>query len=328
MRTLRLGRTGVEVGAVGFGTWPLGGPSVKQDSPVGWAGADDAASVAALVRAHELGIRHWDTADVYGDGRAEQVIGQAFDRIAREDVFLASKVGWDPGTHAHFYHPELIRDHLERSLRNLRTDHIDLHYLHHCDFGEGDAWLDDALALLHRSRDEGKIRFVGLSDWDNGKVARLMDRVDPDVVQVYRNLVDDTYESSGLKEKVAAHGSGVAFFSTIKHGLLLGKYEAPTTFAEGDVRARIAAFGDAGALAALRDARDQVCARLGGYGEPVLEALISGILMDAPGSCALLGLRSPEQVERAARIVGELRDDDVRFVKALYGEIESAGGLQ
>lgn len=328
MRTLRFGRTDIDVAAIGFGTWPLGGPNGEGENSVGWAGADDDASVDALVRAHEVGIRHWDTADVYGNGRAEQVVGRAWSRVPRDEVFLATKVGWDPGEYEHFYHPELIRDHIERSLKNLQTDRIDLFYLHHCDFGENDVWLDGALEELHRARDAGKIRFVGLSDWDNGKVARLFSRVDPDAVQVYRNVVDDTYASSGLRECVEQADVGVVFFSTIKHGLLLGKYEKPTTFGEGDVRGRIAAFKDADTLAQLRDAKDQVVSRLGTAEQPVLEALISSILMDAPTACSILGLRNPDQVTRAGQIAGELSDDDVRFVRDLYAAIPTAGGLR
>lgn len=328
MRTLRFGRTNKDVAAIGFGTWPLGGPNGEGDAAVGWAGADDEASVDALVRAYERGIRHWDTADVYGNGRAEQVVGRAWSRVPRDEIFLATKVGWDPGEYGHFYHPALVRSRIERSLANLQTDRIDLFYLHHCDFGEGDAYLDGALAELHAARDAGKIRFIGLSDWDNGKVARLLSRVDPDAVQIYRNVVDDTYASSGMKEQAERADVGVVFFSTIKHGLLLGKYDAPTTFGPGDVRDRIAAFRDADTLEKLRDARDRVVERFDSAEQPVLEALISSILMDAPGACAILGLRSQEQVERAAQIVGEISDEDVRFVRELYAAIPSAGGLR
>lgn len=329
MRTLRLGRTGVEVAAVGFGTWPLGGPKSIDGEPVGWAGADDDQSVDALVRAFELGIRHYDTADVYGDGRAEELIGRAFARgVPRDQVFLASKVGWDPGGREHFYHPDVIRDHFERSCRLMGVETIDLYYLHHCDFGEGDRYLDDALECLGRLRDAGKIRFLGLSDWDNAKVAARMDRVDPDVVQVYRNLLDDTYEESGLKEKVREKDCGVAFFSPLLHGLLLGKYDAPVRFPEGDVRNRVPGFQDADLIASLRRARDRILERFEGVDEPVLNAVVSGILMDEPNACALLGLRNRDQVERAAKIQGELGDDDFAFVRDLYRDMRGSGGLR
>jgi aryl-alcohol dehydrogenase-like predicted oxidoreductase len=82
---------------------------------------------------------------------------------------------------------------------------------------------------MHRLRDEGKVRFVGLSDWDGSKIMQYVERVDPDAVQPYRNLVDDDYESSGLKAYVDAHDLGVAFFSPLKHGLLLRGDPSATT---------------------------------------------------------------------------------------------------
>ena len=119
-----------------------------------------------------------------------------------------------------------MREQAERSLRNMRTDVIDLYYFHHCDFGPDDVYFDGALETMRRLRDEGKVRFIGLSDWDASRIMRFIERVDPDVVQPYRNLVDDGYESSGLKQWVDRHDLGVAFFSPLKHGLLLGKYDS------------------------------------------------------------------------------------------------------
>ena len=83
----------------------------------------------------------------------------------------------------------------------------------------------------------------------------------PDVVQPYRNLIDDTYESSGLKRWVDAHDLGVAFFSPLKHGLLLGKYDRPQEFPQGDFRSGIPQFRDAAFLARMRRLRDEISKR-------------------------------------------------------------------
>jgi aryl-alcohol dehydrogenase-like predicted oxidoreductase len=143
------------------------------------------------------GITHWDTADAYGHGHAEQLIGQAFaEGVPRKDIFLASKFGFQRGGADHFYDPTYMREQCEISLRDLQTDVIDLYYFHHCDFGPNDVYFDDALENMRRFRDEGKIRFIGLSDWDARKIMKFIDRVDPDVVQPFRNIIDDAYESS------------------------------------------------------------------------------------------------------------------------------------
>jgi aryl-alcohol dehydrogenase-like predicted oxidoreductase len=323
MRKVRLGRTGVEVSAISLGAWPIGGPNTTAaGAHVGWTGRTDDEARAALRAAREAGIDHWDSADVYGDGRSERLIGEVLQEVGRDGLFLASKVGWDAGPHDHVYHPEQVRARIDRSLRNLGVDQIDLYYLHHCDFGPEGEYLDDALAELHKARDAGKIRFVGLSDWDPAKVARYAPRVNPDVVQPYRNVAADTYASSGLQGWVEEHDAGVAFFSPIRHGLLLGKYAEPTTWGPGDFRQNVAAFGDAEALATLRAKADALRERFGDHPEPVLGPLLGALLEDSRGSCCLLGLRTPEQVQAASRADAALSGDDAAWVRGLYAEVK------
>lgn len=319
MRFIRLGRTGCEVSALSFGTWSHGGPKTVGKEAVGWSGHDDEQAIAALTLAAERQIVHWDTADVYGDGHAEGLIGSVWDQVPRDRIFLATKLGWDPGPHGHAYHPTQIRERLDRSLRLLRTDRVDIYYFHRCEFGPDDAYLDDAVAVFRELRDEGKIRFIGLSDWDLHKLTRYAERVDPDVVQAYRNVLDDSYGSSGLEQWVAANDAGVAWFSPLKHGLLLGKYERPTTFDEGDMRNRIPGFSDQDVLDHLRRCRDRVTERFGDRTcQPVLMALVGVLLVDAPTACVLLGMRDPKQVEAAAELGELLSPEDASWVRALY----------
>jgi aryl-alcohol dehydrogenase-like predicted oxidoreductase len=273
-----------------------------------------------LRRGWELGLTHWDTADVYGDGHAEELIGSLWGDVPREEIFLASKVGWDRGGYDHYYHPESIERHFERSLQLLATERIDLYYLHHCDFGPGDRHLDDALALLRRFRAEGRIRFIGLSDWNPAEVARLAPRVDPDVVQPYRNLVDDGYRRSGLQAWVEEHDAGVCFFSPLKHGLLLGKYDTPQEFPAGDFRRNVPQFADAAALAALRRAADGARRLFPEHPHPVLHAVVDALLTGVRGACVLLGQRNPRQAAAAATLGEPLSEDEAAAVRRLYGE--------
>ncbi|HVT02015.1 MAG TPA: aldo/keto reductase [Thermoanaerobaculia bacterium] len=318
MKTIRFGRTNVEVPTVSLGTWGQGGPNTVAGNSVGWSGNDDQLASEALRRAWEVGITHWDTADVYGNGHAEKLIGAVWEIVPRDEIFLATKVGWDPGPYGHFYDPRQIRSQMERSLQNLKIDHVDLYYLHHCDFGPADEYFDDALATVRKLHEEGKTRFLGLSDWDSSKIMRFIDRVDPDVVQPYRNVLDDTYESSGLKAWVDENDAGVAFFSPIKHGLLLGKYETPVTFPEGDFRRGIAEFGDAAALRRMVAARKEIETRFAADPQPVLRALLGTLLTDVPTGCVLLGQRTPRHVEAASHVGGPLTHSDASWVRSLY----------
>lgn len=318
MEKIRLGRTGVEVPAIGVGTWAHGGPNEHDGESVGWSGHDDEKSRRALLAAYDAGLTHWDTADVYGDGHAEEILGGLWDEVPRGEIYLASKVGWDKGGYDHWYHPDMMRRHMERTLRLLRTDAVDLYYLHHCDFGPDDRYLDEALQLMHRFRDEGKCRHLGLSDWDNAKVARLAPRVDPDVVQPLRNLWDDTYAASGLQAWVEDHDAGVCFFSPLKHGLLLGKYDAPPNFPAGDFRIGVAEFSDPQAIARARRAAAGARDLFPNHPQPVLHAVVDTLMEDSQGACALLGQRNPRQVAAAATL-GEPPDAaQAAAVRRLY----------
>lgn len=319
MQTVRFGRTNVDVSAISLGTWGHGGPNVNNGASVGWSGHDDQKAKDALREAHRRGIRHWDTADAYGGGHAETLIGEVFaEGVPRSDIFLASKFGWVTGPHDHFYDAGFMRAQCEQSLRNLRTEVIDLYYFHHCDFGPGDRYFDDALATMRTLREEGKIRFVGLSDWNPRKIMRFIERVDPDAVQPFRNVINDDYESSGLKGYVDTHDLGVAFFSPLKHGLLLGKYDAPQEFPEGDFRGGIAEFRDAEFIARMKRAREEVSRRFASHPEPVLHALTGVLLAGNPTACVLLGQRNIRQVDAAAAAGQALSAEDAAWVRQLY----------
>jgi aryl-alcohol dehydrogenase-like predicted oxidoreductase len=320
MRTLRFGRTNAQIPAISLGTWGQGGPNMARGEPVGWSGHDDGMAKAALVEAHRQGITHWDTADAYGQGHAEQLIGEVFaEGVPRKDIFLASKFGYWTGPTGRFYDPVFMRQQCGDSLKRMQTDVIDLYYFHHCNFGPNDEYFDDALATMRSFRDEGKIRFIGLSDWDASKIMRFIERADPDAVQPYRNVIDDDYESSGLKAWVDAHDLGVAFFSPLKHGLLLGKYDEPQHFDEGDFRVGIPEFRDPQFLARMRYARDEMTRRFGDQNEPVIHALTGALLNGNPTATVLLGQRNPKQVDAALAAGGDaLSDDDAAWVRRVY----------
>jgi aryl-alcohol dehydrogenase-like predicted oxidoreductase len=318
MRTIRLGRTNVQVPAISLGTWGHGGPNTNEGASVGWSGHDDAAAKAALLRAYELGITHWDTADAYGGGHAEQLIGEMWRDVPREKIFLATKFGYIKGPAGHYYDPAFMRAQCEASLRNLRVDTLDLHYFHHCDFGPNDEYFDGALATMRALQKEGKVRFIGLSDWDASRIMRFIARVDPDVVQPFRNLIDDAYESSGLASYVDAHDLGVAFFSPLKHGLLLGKYTEPQHFPEGDFRRNVPEFEDAEFIARMQRARDEVTRRFPDEPQPVLRAVTGALLANNATACVLLGQRNAKQVEAAAAAGDALTTEDAAWVRRVY----------
>ena len=318
MHLIRFGRTDVQVPTVSLGTWGIGGPNMSDGVSVGWSGHDDAQASRAIVEAWKNRITHWDTADVYGNGQSERLIGQLWSEIPRKEIFVATKVGWSKGGYDHFYHPRMMQEQLDASLRNLRVDEIDLYYLHHCDFGKKDEHLDDANEQIHRFQEQGKVRFIGLSDWDSSKIMKFASRVDPDVVQPYRNIIDDTWESSGLRKYVEDHDLGVAFFSPIKHGLLLGKYDSPPEFPEGDFRSRIEGFRDVKVIERMKRAKAALESRFRSHEEPVLHGVVGSLLTGNRSATVLLGQRNPRQVRSAAAIGTPLSAEDAAWVRSQY----------
>lgn len=309
----------MQVPAVSLGTWGHGGPNVSEGVSVGWTGHDDRLAKEAILTAYRNGITHWDTADAYGDGHAESLIGEMWDEVPREKIFLATKFGWVKGPSAHYYDPKFMRSQCERSLRLMGVEVIDLYYFHHCDFGPRDEYFDGALATMRALRDEGKIRFIGLSDWNLRKIMKFIERVDPDVVQPYRNLIDDDYEASGLQKYVGDHDLGVAFFSPLKHGLLLGKYEKPVQYPEGDFRSRIPEFTQPKFIEKMKRAAAEVRKRFPDQREPVLHAVTGALLAGNPTACVLLGQRNAKQAEAAAAAGGEpLSAPDAQWVRRVY----------
>ncbi len=147
---------------------------------------------------------------------------------------------------------------------------------------------------------------------------RFIERVDPDVVQPYRNLLDDQYESSGLKAYIDTHDLGVAFFSPLKHGLLLGKYDGPQNFGQGDFRSNIPEFRDAAVIGQMKRAAAEVRKRFAGHPEPVLHAVVGALLTNNPTATVLLGQRNPKQVAAAAAIGEALSAREAEWVKDVY----------
>ncbi len=318
MRKIVLGRTKASVSAISLGTWAFGGENKIGKKSVGWANQSDGNSRSVLIKAWEKEINHWDTADVYGEGRSEKIIGSVWGTIPRKSIFLATKVGWDMGPFPHWYNPKYMKLKIEKSLTNLNTNYIDLLYLHHCNFGKKDEYIDDALDVLKTFQSQGKIRFIGLSDWSNERIAKYLDVCDPDVIQPYRNIMDNTYESSGLKSIINKNNLGVCFFSPLKHGLLTGKYKSPTTFKDGDHRSGIKDFQNNEVIKKTLLICKKLEKKFYYHENPIMHGIVNALFFDSPTGCALLGQRNIGQVKIASSLGEILSHEDTRWVKSLY----------
>jgi len=318
MKYITLGKTNEKVSIIGLGSWSYGKENISNGSSVGWAGQSDSDSISALKKSFSLGINHWDTADVYGEGYSEKIIGSLWKELPRPEIFLATKIGWDMGPYKNWYNPKHMIKNFERSLKNLKSDFVDLIYLHHCNFGKNDEYFDDALNTILKFKQQGKAKFIGLSDWSSKRIMKYIKKSNPDVVQPYRNVQDDDYQSSGLKDHINENNLGVCFFSPIKHGLLTGKYDTPPTFENGDHRNNIKGFKVQKVLDKIKENKKLLEDRFHEFENPVLHGIINALFNDSPTGCVLLGQRNISQVNIASNLGEKLSEKDSSWIKSIY----------
>ena len=233
--TRKLGRSGIEISALGMGCWAIGGPFWSGDTPHGWGEVDDDESIRAIQRALDLGVNFFDTANVYGAGHSERVLAKAF-AGKRKDVVIATKFNaiFDEETRevtGASCAPADIRKACEDSLRRLDTDFIDLYQFHDNGYPA-----DKAIPVretLEELVDEGKVRAYGWSTDFPDRAEVFAQGENCATIQLELNVFDDNPAVIDICEKynLAAINRG-----PLAMGLLTGKYTASTQPSMDDVR--------------------------------------------------------------------------------------------
>ncbi len=188
-----LGRSGIQVSALGMGCWAIGGPFWAGETPVGWGKVDDEESIRAVHRALELGVNFFDTADVYGAGHSERVLARAL-AGRRQEVVIATKFSnqFDETTKqitGSSAAPDYIRQACEASLRRLDTEYIDLYQFHWSDYpAEQAREVADTLETLVAA---GKIRAYGWSTDSPERAGVFAERPNCVAIQHQINVLDD-----------------------------------------------------------------------------------------------------------------------------------------
>lgn len=318
MRMVNLAE-GITASAIGLGTWSFGGPLLYQGRNEGWGRGSISQERATLMAAFDVGITHLDTADIYGRGRAESTIGSIWAQIPRNAVVLATKIGYLEHNGPHNYEPRIIMQHLTDSLTRLRTQYIDILYLHHCEFGDNWNYLDGARRCLTELKAQGVVRALGLSSWRSDQLLEAAQRFRPDVVQVYRNVADDEFEASGLRAFCQSNGIGSVFFSALKHGLLVGSHRKES-LAPDDFRRNRQEFLDPEVAAQMKARALQLTRRFAGSHSPVLKGLIGSLFVDNITSTCLVGARTPTHLDHVADAAEPVSAADARWISKLYAE--------
>lgn len=321
MNYRKLGTSDVKVSEISLGCWTLGGRNWSDGIPVGWAEVDEAEAIRAIHWALDQGVNHFDNADVYGNGKAERMLAKALGPRTK-DVVIATKVGHAHGTAEHAYEALHIRHQCEQSLKNLQRDHIDLYYFHHGSFGDNDKYLDEAVAMMHTLRDEGKIRLIGLSAYSNDDFVRLVPKIKPTALQSWAHAMDDKFIRKGSQVEKLLKDYRMSFvaFSPLNQGLLVGRYSAknPPQFDDGDHRKRSQKF-TAEALEKLEPKIEKLKSRFGSDAQELARVALQYLLSHEVVGCVIPGFRNQRQVEMNVAAAGKpLSADDVKFVREIF----------
>ncbi len=224
MRYRELGRTGWEISEVSFGAWAIGGT---------WGPVEDSESLAALHKAVEMGVNFIDTADVYGDGRSERLVAK-LRRECSEKIYVATKAGRRLNPHtAGGYNRKNLTAFVERSLKNLDTEAIDLLQLH-CSCPEV-YYMPEVFGVLDDLVEAGKIRYYGVSVEKVEEALKAIEYPDVQSVQIifnmFRHRPAELFFEQAKKRKV-----GIIARVPLASGMLAGKFKPDTKFTSDDHR--------------------------------------------------------------------------------------------
>lgn len=287
MESITLGRSDLRVSRLGFGCWQLGGH--------GWGGIEQQEITSAIHEALAHGVNFFDTADVYGVGESETLLGEA---LRGKDAVISSKFGVRVSENGTYYDNSRawLTQAVEGSLKRLKRDCIDLYFLHWHDKKRP---LPDVFEDLEQLRAAGKIRWFGISNIDP---LTITPPVGMAAFTLEYSLIRRGWEQSAL----AAERAGLGFLSwgSLAQGLLSGKYSRRDTFPTGDIRAR----GDSLFAAERWDAYEPLLAVLkeaaAQHGRSMAQVALRWVLDRHVGSVVLCGIKNRQQLLDNAGIDG------------------------
>ena len=302
MQTRKLGSQGPELSVIGFGAWEAGSGSEWGDAP------PKERIVEAIRTVFDTGINWIDTAELYGDGRSEELVALAITGH-RDEVHIATKVG--PAPEGSGFRPEGVRRGCTDSLRRLRTGHIDLYQLHWPD--ETGVPIEDTWGEMAALVDEGLVRSIGVSNFDRELIERCEAVRHVDSLQQEFSML--TLDDRELIRWCGEQGTGVVSYGPLGYGLLTGAITAGTAFDATDFRSgfeewdmwqNLFAPGKLERSLAVVDAMRPVAERLG----CTVGQLALAWNFGQPGvTSAIAGSRNPEHV-RANAAAGEIQLDE------------------
>ena len=317
MEYRKFGNTELQVSTVGFGAWGIGGPAMAGDIPIGWGKVDDHLSVKALKKAFDQGINFYDTADFYGFGHSEELIGKTFGN--RGDVIIATKVGHrlkNDGSIFLDYSKKYILEACNSSLKRLKRETIDYYQLHsarveHLQQGE-------CIEAMEQLQKEGKIRYWGLSlntFHPEPEAHFLMERNLGYGFQIVFNIINQ--RGLPVIREINEAGYGIIARMPLQFGLLTGKFNKNTRFGKNDHRAfRL----PPPLLSKSLDALEPIWKKVYESNFSKTAFALSYILSFKEVSTVIPGIKTPEQAKLNTSGIIRLSKKDLDFIQNLYNE--------
>ena len=286
MRQVRLGKTELQVSVLALGTWAFGGE---------WGAFDEDDAKGVIHAALDNGITLFDTAQGYGFGISERLLaGALWESAKREEVIVATKGGLrkEGGNLLRDLSPDWLRQGVESSLRNLKTDYIDLYQLH---WPDADTPAEETASVLEAMVGEGKIRHVGVSNFSPGQMGELAGRGRVETDQPPYHMFRREIERDVLPY-AATNDIGVLAYGPLAHGLLAGGMSSETTFPPDDWRSKSSDFTgerfqrNLGVVNRLRQYAD-------GRGISLAQLAVAWAVSHPAVHVAIVGARRPSQLE-------------------------------
>jgi aryl-alcohol dehydrogenase-like predicted oxidoreductase len=324
MQYRTLGQTGLQVSEVGLGAMPFGGMVTQADgTQFGWSGTDDQELMALVHRSEELGTNLLDTAEAYGDGHGEAVVGEAM-QGRRHKWIIATKVQPNRGLEAETPNAAAARQRItkacEGSLRRLRTDYIDIYQLHAIPYAWAMPTAMEALAQLQKA---GKIRWYGISTNDREAIEQLRAYGPLHVLQIGYNMLERHAEA--LLHWARAENIGTLIRVPLAKGMLTGKYSGPQAVAMPAGDHRYERFQRPGTVDGL-----QRLPQLGFLQTPTRSLVQAALrfVLDHPGvSSVIAGAKTRQQIEEntAASALPALASDERTRALTIADTIRTPG---
>ena len=305
-----LGRSGIEISAMGLGTWAIGGAQYRNGEACGWAGTNDEESIRAMQRGMELGITFFDTADIYGSGHSEILLAKAIEG-KRDQVVIASKFGYEfeEGTDlamGQCAEPDYIRQCCEGSLRRLKTDRIELYQFHLGGYDVSKA--GEIREVLEELVKAGKILHFGWST-DNPAAAKFFaESPNCTAIQQRLNIFEGNMETLKVCEdnNLASINKG-----PLAMGILTGKFNSESKIGSDDVRCGwdFKEGEQANRLKKMADLRDILTSD----GRTLTQGALAWLWGKSPVTIPIPGFKSVKQVEEnaAAMQFGPLTEEQM-----------------